>query len=202
MREYIAHLQADPNHPRARERAEQDAARREYEARIAANPAAQRAAWADYERSYRRAYRRRLMNELRYRPPLPRPQKAPGQVEQTCDTCGRIENRIDCLTCGCFSMTWLAWLLPTRTAPTPRLLLPTRTARPTLPARAGLAAIRGYQRGISAHTPARCRFTPTCSQYGAQAVRRYGLAAGTRLIAARLHRCTPDVPRGTPDPLS
>lgn len=72
---------------------------------------------------------------------------------------------------------------------------------PTLPARLGLRAIRGYQRRISAHTPARCRYEPSCSSYAAQAVNRYGLKAGSQLAAARIRRCRPDVSRGTPDPL-
>ncbi|WP_343221700.1 membrane protein insertion efficiency factor YidD [Polymorphospora rubra] len=44
--------------------------------------------------------------------------------------------------------------------------------------RAGLAAIRGYRRWLSHRLPTRCRFTPTCSAYGLEAVDRFGLAVG------------------------
>jgi putative membrane protein insertion efficiency factor len=67
-------------------------------------------------------------------------------------------------------------------------------------ARAATLAIREYQRVISSRTPARCRFTPTCSQYGLLAVQRYGLRAGLGMIRDRLRRCAPSVPLGTPDP--
>jgi uncharacterized protein len=67
--------------------------------------------------------------------------------------------------------------------------------------RAGLAAIRGYRRWLSHRWPGQCRFEPTCSTYGLAAVERYGLAEGGRLAAARLRRCRPHVPLGTPDPL-
>ena len=67
--------------------------------------------------------------------------------------------------------------------------------------RAGLAAIRGYRRWLSHRLPTQCRFTPTCSAYGLAAVERYGLAVGGRLAAARLSRCLPTVPHGTPDPV-
>jgi putative membrane protein insertion efficiency factor len=60
---------------------------------------------------------------------------------------------------------------------------------PTGPARAGLLAIRGYQRWVSPRLAVRCRLTPTCSRYGAAAVRRYGLAVGTRLAAERIAEC-------------
>ena len=67
--------------------------------------------------------------------------------------------------------------------------------------RAGRAAILGYRRFLSPHWPGRCGYTPTCSAYGLAAVERYGLAAGGRLAADRLRRCTPRVPLGTHDPL-
>jgi uncharacterized protein len=77
---------------------------------------------------------------------------------------------------------------------------PPRT-RPTGPGRAGMLAIRGYQRWLSPHLPTRCRQVPTCSNYGLEAVRRYGLVAGSRLTAARIRRCNPATPRGTADPV-
>ncbi|HSK21353.1 MAG TPA: membrane protein insertion efficiency factor YidD [Longimicrobiales bacterium] len=58
-------------------------------------------------------------------------------------------------------------------------------------ARALLLMIRGYQRGISPFLPPACRFTPTCSEYAAEAIRRHGPAHGSWLAARRLMRCHP-----------
>jgi putative membrane protein insertion efficiency factor len=54
-----------------------------------------------------------------------------------------------------------------------------------------LAAIRTYQTRISAGMPPSCRYLPTCSQYGYEAVHRHGLAKGTWLALRRLLRCHP-----------
>ena len=49
-----------------------------------------------------------------------------------------------------------------------------------------LLLIRFYQRGISPLLPPRCRYTPTCSQYALEAVRKYGaLKGGGRPNASR-----------------
>lgn len=63
-----------------------------------------------------------------------------------------------------------------------------------------IAAIRIYQRYISRWTPSACRFTPTCSEYAAQALEKYGALRGTGLALARLSRCHP-FHRGGDDPL-
>jgi uncharacterized protein len=63
-----------------------------------------------------------------------------------------------------------------------------------------LAVIRAYRR-VSGRLPTRCRYEPTCSAYGLEAIGRYGLGRGARLIAARLWRCRPGVPHGTLDPV-
>lgn len=57
--------------------------------------------------------------------------------------------------------------------------------------RIALAAIRLYQNAISRNTPASCRFIPTCSQYGYEAIERYGLVHGAWLTARRIARCHP-----------
>ena len=54
-----------------------------------------------------------------------------------------------------------------------------------------LGAIRFYQRHISPGRPPRCRFIPTCSQYAAEAVAKYGAAKGSWLALKRFLRCHP-----------
>ncbi|HEX9247315.1 MAG TPA: membrane protein insertion efficiency factor YidD [bacterium] len=56
---------------------------------------------------------------------------------------------------------------------------------------AGLVLIRFYQRWISPYTPPSCRFSPSCSEYAAQAVERYGLVRGGWLAMRRVFRCHP-----------
>lgn len=77
----------------------------------------------------------------------------------------------------------------------------TPLARPSVPGRAGMAAIRGYQRWISPRLRARCRHVPHCSAYGMEAVSRYGLRLGSHLTANRIRRCTAPTPHGTIDPV-
>lgn len=60
----------------------------------------------------------------------------------------------------------------------------------------GVALIRQYQRWISPYTPPACRFSPTCSEYTAQAVARYGVIRGGWLGVRRLLRCHPFRPGG------
>jgi putative membrane protein insertion efficiency factor len=54
-----------------------------------------------------------------------------------------------------------------------------------------IGAIRLYQAGLSPLLPASCRFTPTCSDYAALAVERFGPWKGSLLSARRLLRCHP-----------
>jgi uncharacterized protein len=51
--------------------------------------------------------------------------------------------------------------------------------------------IRFYQKVISPWMGPQCRFTPTCSQYGLIAFRRYGVFKGLWLTVKRLARCHP-----------
>jgi hypothetical protein len=51
--------------------------------------------------------------------------------------------------------------------------------------------IRLYQRLLSPLTPPSCRFEPSCSEYGAQAVLAHGILKGTLLGAWRILRCHP-----------
>lgn len=51
--------------------------------------------------------------------------------------------------------------------------------------------IRFYQRHISAHSAARCRYSPTCSQYAIEALERFGVVKGSWLAIRRICRCNP-----------
>lgn len=59
-----------------------------------------------------------------------------------------------------------------------------------------LGIIRLYQRYVSPITPPSCRFDPTCSHYGYQAIERYGVVRGLWLTVRRLVRCQPFHPGG------
>lgn len=69
-----------------------------------------------------------------------------------------------------------------------------------MPARALMALIRFYRKWISPTLPPACRFYPSCSAYGLEAVERWGALRGTGLILWRLARCQPFC-RGGYDPV-
>lgn len=48
-----------------------------------------------------------------------------------------------------------------------------------------------YQRCISPFTPPACRFTPTCSEYAKQALKKHGPIKGLALAIWRVLRCNP-----------
>jgi putative membrane protein insertion efficiency factor len=81
------------------------------------------------------------------------------------------------------------------------MLVVARVDRGDRSQRAVSAAIRGYRRVLSRRMPVRCRYEPSCSAYGLEAVSRYGTRTGLRLTAARLRRCRPGVPYDTFDPV-
>lgn len=54
-----------------------------------------------------------------------------------------------------------------------------------------IAIIRFYQKHISVHTPATCKFYPTCSQYGIIAIERFGVLKGGLMTLWRIIRCSP-----------
>ena len=54
-----------------------------------------------------------------------------------------------------------------------------------------IAAVKFYQLCISPLTPPSCRFTPTCSQYAVEALRKHGPFKGGWLTLRRLARCHP-----------
>jgi uncharacterized protein len=60
-----------------------------------------------------------------------------------------------------------------------------------------LALIRVYQLVISpALPPDTCRFYPSCSHYGYQAIYRYGVIKGSIMAIWRVFRCNPFNPGG------
>ena len=60
-----------------------------------------------------------------------------------------------------------------------------------------LALIRLYQATFSRALPAdTCRFYPTCSHYGYQAIYKYGAIKGGLMAAWRVLRCNPFNPGG------
>jgi uncharacterized protein len=59
-----------------------------------------------------------------------------------------------------------------------------------------LGSVRLYQLLVSPLLPPVCRFWPTCSEYSAQAIGRYGVARGGWLSLRRLGRCHPFHPGG------
>jgi hypothetical protein len=56
---------------------------------------------------------------------------------------------------------------------------------------ASLALIRFYQHRISGSWPGACRYQPTCSHYGYEAIDRHGVIKGYTLTLWRLARCHP-----------
>jgi uncharacterized protein len=59
-----------------------------------------------------------------------------------------------------------------------------------------MGMIRFYQRYISRLTPPSCRFYPTCSHYGLEAVQVHGAGKGLYLTVRRLLKCHPFHPGG------
>ena len=66
--------------------------------------------------------------------------------------------------------------------------------------RASIALLSFYKRFLSPLLPRACRFEPTCSVYGREAIAKYGFARGAVLTLKRLSRCHP-FHRGGLDPV-
>lgn len=64
-----------------------------------------------------------------------------------------------------------------------------------------IMAIGFYKQFISPLLPPACRFLPTCSQYGVQAINEFGSMKGVILTVWRLARCTPLGGRGYDPPI-
>lgn len=54
-----------------------------------------------------------------------------------------------------------------------------------------MGLIQFYRYAISPLIPPRCRYTPTCSQYALEAIRKYGAVKGGWLALKRIGRCHP-----------
>lgn len=54
-----------------------------------------------------------------------------------------------------------------------------------------IGLIKFYKYAISPILPNACRYYPTCSEYGLEAVRKYGAIKGTYLTIKRFLRCNP-----------
>jgi putative membrane protein insertion efficiency factor len=63
-----------------------------------------------------------------------------------------------------------------------------------------LKLIRFYQVAISPWTPPSCIYTPTCSHYGYEAIKKYGALRGGWMTLKRIARCHPFA-RGGYDPV-
>lgn len=54
-----------------------------------------------------------------------------------------------------------------------------------------IVMIKGYQKYLSPLKRTRCPYIPTCSQYGLEAIEKYGAVKGSLLAAWRILRCNP-----------
>ncbi|MCI8386787.1 MAG: membrane protein insertion efficiency factor YidD [Acutalibacter sp.] len=63
-----------------------------------------------------------------------------------------------------------------------------------------LGLIRFYRRHISPRTLPSCKYIPTCSEYGLEAIERFGALRGGAMTVWRILRCNP-WSRGGYDPV-
>ena len=69
-------------------------------------------------------------------------------------------------------------------------------ARPSPAAWLIITVISLYRRFVSPLLGQRCRFAPSCSEYGLEAVRAHGALRGSWLAVYRIGRCHPFHPGG------
>jgi putative membrane protein insertion efficiency factor len=69
-----------------------------------------------------------------------------------------------------------------------------------LPGRVLILGVRGYQLLISPWLGQHCRFTPSCSQYFIEAVKKHGAIRGSLKGTWRICRCHPFQPGGHDPP--
>jgi uncharacterized protein len=68
---------------------------------------------------------------------------------------------------------------------------PVRSADLSVPQRVALGALRAYKVLVSPMFAGSCRYLPSCSDYAAEAVTRFGALRGSWLAGRRLMRCHP-----------
>jgi putative membrane protein insertion efficiency factor len=54
-----------------------------------------------------------------------------------------------------------------------------------------IGLIKLYKYAVSPYLPMACRYTPTCSEYGIEALQKHGLFRGSYLTIRRILRCNP-----------
>lgn len=54
-----------------------------------------------------------------------------------------------------------------------------------------ILVVRFYQLAISPYTPSSCRYSPTCSSYMIEALKKHGLFKGSWLGVKRIFSCHP-----------
>ncbi|MGE5320130.1 MAG: membrane protein insertion efficiency factor YidD [Hyphomicrobiaceae bacterium] len=59
-----------------------------------------------------------------------------------------------------------------------------------------VGAIRFYQLALSPWLGRQCRYLPTCSEYGKEAIEKHGALRGSWLAAKRIGRCRPGCAHG------
>ncbi len=63
--------------------------------------------------------------------------------------------------------------------------------RPSPAAKALMGAVRGYQKVLSPAMGGNCRYYPSCSEYGYDAIRLHGAFRGSWMAVKRIGRCQP-----------
>tara|TARA_A100001011_G_scaffold84359_1_gene88144 strand:+ start:899 stop:1138 length:240 start_codon:yes stop_codon:yes gene_type:complete len=51
--------------------------------------------------------------------------------------------------------------------------------------------IKIYQRLVSPFFPSSCKFSPSCSKYGIEAINKYGVLKGSVITIKRILKCNP-----------
>ena len=64
-----------------------------------------------------------------------------------------------------------------------------------------ISLYRKYGSGVASKLGGRCKFTPTCSEYAAEAIEKYGILEGGWMATKRLAKCTPWSKSSGYDPL-
>ena len=60
-----------------------------------------------------------------------------------------------------------------------------------IPKNIALQVLRAYKFAISPYFGPACRYQPTCSEYGMEAIEQHGLIMGSLMTVGRIFRCNP-----------